>query len=205
MIVKQILSLAAASLFCVGAHAGVIFADNFDGEAGAAGNSSLNYTGFSNWTASDGTVDVVATNNSWGIACAGGSGKCVDLDGSTGNAGKLTSSWLALSPGNYTLSFDISGNQRGAAADSFTLALGAFLNESFTLIATAPWQTVTRSFTVMSAGSSNISFNHKGGDNIGIMLDNVLLSKVDVPEPATLMLFLLGLVGLGYARRNARS
>lgn len=204
MKIKQLVSLCAATLFSVGANAGIIFQDNFDAEAGAANASILNYTAFTNWTVSDGSVDVVANSNGWGITCAGGSGKCVDLDGSTGNAGILTSSLLSLAAGTYNLSFDISGNQRNGSADSFTLALGGFLNESFNLSASAPWQTVTRSFTVSSNTANSIVFNHAGGDNIGIMLDNVSLSKTDVPAPGTLVLFGLGLIGLGFARRNAR-
>ena len=109
---KFLLSFFAAALLSANVSAGVIFQDNFDAEAGGAGSSSLNYSAFSNWGVSDGTVDVVS-NGGWGIGCVGGAGKCIDLDGSTGNAGTLTSTLLSLAAGNYTLSFDISGNQRG--------------------------------------------------------------------------------------------
>ncbi len=79
-----------------------VFSDNFDGE-GAPGASVLNYgtasgTSFAQWTISDGTVDLVAIPDVYGIASCPGSasGKCVDLDGSTHDAGVMTSKALTL-------------------------------------------------------------------------------------------------------------
>jgi len=203
MNIKRVLSFVAVACFSAGAHATVILQDNFDSEAGAVGNSSLNYNSFSNWTVSNGTVDVVS-NGGWGISCAGGSGKCVDLDGSTGDAGVLTSNILSLAAGTYTFSFDISGNQRGYGQDFMTMTLGGFLNQSFSLVSSDPWTTKTYNFTVSSATSDYIVFNHAGGDNVGIMLDNVSLTMTsNVPEPSSMILFGLGLLGLGFARRKS--
>lgn len=193
---KRIISILAAAFLSVSAHAGVIFQDNFDAQT-AALNTDLD----SNWFVTDGTVDVVNTGT-YGLTCKGGLGRCVDLDGSTGNAGKLSSRLLSIDAGTYTLSFDISGNQRGSAADSMQMTLGGFLNQSFSLAATAPWATQTFSFSVASNTSNYIVFNHAGGDNIGILLDNVSLIKHAVPESSSAILLALGLFGLGLSRRR---
>ena len=157
---KKILIGFVCAAFSLSVNAGIIFESNFDTEAGPAGSSALNYTGFTNWTVSDGTVDVVATSNPWGITCAGGTGKCVDLDGSTGDAGKLTSDMLSLAAGDYLLSFDISGNQRGGS-DYMQMSLGGYVNETFNLNASAGWMTITHLFTVTSSSNDFVVFNQQ--------------------------------------------
>lgn len=202
---KKLFTSAVLTLACASAQSSVIFSDNFDSEIPdnlVYSGSDTNYNSFTNWTVSDGTVDLVA-NGDWGLQCAGGAGKCVDLDGSTGNAGKFSSSTFSLATGSYVLSFDISGNQRNSPSDTMVLQLGGFVFDIISLSATSPWQTVNYAFNVTTASSDFISFNHAGGDNIGIMLDNVSVTA-SVNEPATFALFGLGLAGLFAARRKQK-
>ncbi|KZY51715.1 PEP-CTERM domain protein, partial [Oleiphilus sp. HI0061] len=172
--------------------------------------SDTDYNNFTNWNVSDGTVDLVAQGD-WGLNCAGYSGKCVDLDGSSGNAGIFSSNALTLAAGTYTLSFDISGSQRPQSFfDEMQVTLGGFFNEDFSRVAFQGWETVTRTFNIAQETTDVISFNHAGADNMGIMLDNVVLStdsenSVSVDEPATFALLGLGLLGLGAARRKQQA
>lgn len=196
------LALGAFLSIAAEANATVIFSDNFDGEGAA-----LNYTSFANWSVLDGSVDVVS-NNTYSIFCAGGAGKCVDLDGSTGNAGDLRTT-VTFAAGNYTLTFDFSGNQRVAQTDIMTVSFGD-LTESFSVLgndADAALTTVIRNITV-GAGGSALTFSHAGGDNIGLILDNVSIATVEAtaaPEPASLALFGAGVFGLAGLRRRRQA
>ncbi|RME68822.1 MAG: DUF642 domain-containing protein [Alphaproteobacteria bacterium] len=186
-----------------GAQAAVIFMDDFNAENGGTG--ALNYAGFANWTVSGGTVDLIGNGF---FDFQPGNGLYVDMDGSTSNAGKIeTSASFNLIPGTlYELSFDLAGNHRNAAQESVTVEVGAgsVLSEIFSLGQNVAFTTFTRQFSVGAATSVTISFEGAGGDNIGMLLDNVVLSSVDVPEPATLGLLGVGLLAAPLLRRRMR-
>jgi len=172
-----------------------LFFDDFNSENGGVGK--LNYNSFANWTVTDGTVDLIG-NGFYDFLP--GNGLYVDLDGSTYNAGIMTTTTsLSLDPGTYTLSFDLAGNHRNGATEtvSVKVEVGLF-SKTYSLGRYDPFTTFTETFTVLTAGNYNLSFEGTGGDNIGMLLDNVSV----VPVPAAVILGILGLGVVGIKLRK---
>ena len=207
LLILSTVALAAPS------GAATIFYETFDAEVGTghgSGGSGIDYTGFASWTVSSGTVDLIAHDDfapaSGEIACYGGSGKCVDLDG-TNDGGVLTSVSLLLQPGTYELSYHLSGvassfSQSGSNASNTVNAsiTGGLFFESVVRAKGDPYGVFGGQFTVLSATSVQIVFEDLGADSFGAMLDEVRLAQV--PEPGTAWLVAGGLLGLGLRRRR---
>lgn len=188
------LSLLTASA----AQALPLFSDTFESELLGL-NQALD-----NWTVSDGTIDVVGNGF---FDFYPGNGKYIDLDGSTGNAGKITTNTLFnFLAGNYTLNFQLGGSTRGDS-NTVTVALGSFYSEVFTLASNAGLQNITRSISLSgAAGAGALSFENAGGDNLGLLLDDVSLDfnrPTNVPEPSTVALLSMGgLLAVSRRRRK---
>ena len=117
----------------------VVLADTFDGENG--GSTALNYAGFANFDVTSGSVDIIHSGD-FAINCVGGSGSCIDLDGSTGNGGTLTTkAAYAFNAGDLvTLTIQLSGNQRGFPADEFSYGFNTSVATLFNnVIVTGPF------------------------------------------------------------------
>jgi hypothetical protein len=193
--------LVAGSLFCAGtANAQTIFADNFD----ADGPLNLNFTNFINWDVSDGTVDLIGQTF---FNLYPGFGNFVDMDGSSGNAGTLTTkTTFNLDPGDYVFRFLLGKN--GNDREIMDVTIGSAFSETFDHTGSIPtYLSIERNFTLAAPVSASIAFAQQGGDNAGFVLDGVELIRLRgnaaAPEPGTLaLLTVFGGVAVGFRRRR---
>jgi hypothetical protein len=181
--------------------------DNFEAENAhnnvnvwpQSSHSIYNFNSFANWEVTDGTVDLKAWDDPYTSSCYNNSNYCVDLDGSSRNAGVLTTK-EGFSAGTYQVSFALSGNQRGGS-DDITVQFGAgSLISNLIIDWDAAW--TTYSFVISLLEGDKLSFANLGGDNVGVLLDDVSVSAV--PVPAAAFLFAPALVGFMSLRRKAK-
>ena len=162
---------------------GYLLIDDFNQEN--KGSGAYNYSAFSKWNVAGGTVDLIG-NGFWDYHPQ--NGLHVDLDGTTRQGGTLVSkSGFSLEPGTYRLSFDLAGNPF-SGPNKVTVALGNSYREDFHLAVKAPMKKVTRDITVTSPEFAKLSFKQDGGDNEGLLLDNVALRKISgSPSPVAVV------------------
>ena len=164
--------------------------DGFNSENN--GVSTLNYNNFFNFDVKNGSVDLIGNGSIYDFLP--GNGLYVDLDGSTNKAGTLQSktTFNFQAGDTVNLSFQLAGNRRNNLTDSVTVSLGNLFSETFSLPGSQAFTNFTRSFTVASITNATLDFKGIGADNVGLLLDNVTLTK-SVPEPGSI----IGLLAFG--------
>lgn len=172
-------------------RAAVLFFDDFGLET-----QGTNHGSFANWSISAGAVDVIGTGF---FDFYPGQGNYVDLNGSNGFNGALTSNTV-FGAGTYTLTFLLGGSQGGAGgvdlpnSKTTLVTLGNFSQE----ITLAPDAGLTsQSFTFTTTGGNLVFASLSGGNaNVGNILDNVQVAAV--PELSTWAMMLIGFGGIGF-------
>ena len=151
--------------------------------------NSIDWIGPDRWQASDDTLSV-------------------DLNGAAGPGG-LKQTFVSTPGQKYTMWFDLAGNVEGGSAIKEMRVLAGVDQADFSFDTTGKsatdmgWVTRTFVFTASSA-TTTLEFLSltPAPPNCGPVIDNVV---VEVPEPSTLVLLMMGAFGfLAYAWRRRR-
>ncbi|HML72912.1 MAG TPA: hypothetical protein PKB02_00320 [Anaerohalosphaeraceae bacterium] len=198
---KKVLLLLMVLGLGIMSSAAPVFFDDFNLENG--GIYQLNYTGFANWSVSGGTVDLIGVGSPWNYFPT--YGLYVDMDGSTNEAGLMLSKEIQLQAGIYEFSYELAGNQRNSPGDKVFVNVnvvgdGGIISNTESLDWNAPFTLFSTQFTLTSPQKITISFDGDGGDNIGMLLDNVKL--VAIPAPGAILLGVMGTSLVGWLRRR---
>lgn len=205
-VASSILLVAAVALLLIAPSAckadGI--SENFNAVTPALNASNIG----SFFTVTGGAVDIVGGALFGSLCVAPTAVNCLDMDGSNGTAGKISSAIMTLAPGTYTLAFDLIGSQRGIAT-STTVTLGSLFNQTFNLSSSdVSSGVVNDTITVSAPTTAALVFASNTPGNMGALLDNVTFAPASVvatPEPATLSLLGIGLAGLIARRRRSSS
>lgn len=171
---KRFMLLASLAVVSALSMQAQVFTENF--ESYSAPSGSLTGVGtagtFGPWTVSAGSIEIL--NSYPGLPARGGT-QNLDMDGGTSSAGTINRTFTATAGATYTLTYFYAGNQRGGSPDTMTVSLG--LNSvTHSNVPSAQGYTLgTISWTAASTGTANVTFATTGGDNVGILLDDVTL------------------------------
>jgi len=196
-------AVALSLIWSQASQAAVVFSDNFNSTTA----QQLNQTVFTNWTVTSGAVDVIGDGGSYALLPFG-NGNYVDLNGSIGQPGQLTTK-MTFGAGTYVVSFDLAGSQGGdgfvdpiSKTTQVAFSIGG-ATQSLTLNPLSPLTTYSFTFTTSAPGKLSFTDLSGGNNNVGNLLDNVSVSAV--PEPSTWAMMVLGFLGVGFLAYRRKS
>jgi hypothetical protein len=182
---------------CTAANASVVLSENFNGLTPMLSATSVGAF----HTISGTNVDIVGPGLFGYLCAAPESGNCIDMNGTGGNPqGQLQSNML-FSSGTYLLSFDLIGSRRGST-DSVTVTFGGY-SHMFTLPSSDTTGGIVTNQSVTLTSPGYLLFASDVPGDVGLLLDNVVVSTSVVPEPSSFVpLASALLVGLGLIVRR---
>jgi hypothetical protein len=202
MLKALIATCSAAVLASAGTAGAVTFIDeDFSGYAPTTVLNAPDSLFNGAWATTDGTVDHLVSGSAFGGLCRGNAA-CIDLDGSTRDAGVFSTGSL-VDAGSYRLSFTLFGSGRGSIEEA-TVSLGDYA-VTF-MIGSDQVEEVTDALVMVGVGGSLLSFSNAGNDNIGALLARVSLRPEGtsiIPLPGGLPLLLSALAMVGMVRRRS--
>lgn len=225
MRLSSIAAIATLALVPVAAFGGtIVLNENFDELIPGASATSVG--AFS--TIGGSNVDIVGGDNGSffpGLCVSPESGNCIDMDGSGGDSAGQLQSNTAFANGEYLLSFDLVGTQRGSSS-SVTVTLGNYsMNFNLPSGDDTDGIVINQLVTISGGVNPNLLFSSQDAttDDEGLLLDNVCLVTAPTgqaavgqvapavsgcaaatPEPTSGFLMLAGLPLLWFARRLTR-
>jgi len=180
------------------AHANLIVNGSFEDNTVANGSWAwFPSSAVNGWDGSN----VEIWHNLFGIAAPNGQQFAeLNADGPNTGAWSIFQTFNTVVGQTYNVSFDYRARE---STDKFTFSVGT-LNALINNTDTSSWKLFTGSF-VANALTTTLTFTSLNAGTLGNLLDDVQVNaRASVPESSTLLLFVVGVLGLGFARRKTK-
>jgi len=159
---------------------GILLFDNFDTDNN--GEGQINYYSLKNWNVTDGMIDLIGYKYylDGRFDFLPGNGLYLDMDGTKDNNGSIKAGTITskdifkLYPGEYLLEFNLAGCQRNDDdINAITVSLGSLYSKRIVLENDVEFKLFTEFIHVVQTTEAHLVFSHSGGDEYGLLLDNI--------------------------------